>query len=62
MAPKQRGVHVSLKNVTPVVPEDEGEHAMLKNDLHDIGCAGLLERPWNLKHEEFVQQLVMIRE
>ena len=35
---------------------------MLKNDLHDIGCAGLLERPWNLKNEEFIQQFVMIRE
>ena len=53
---------MSLRNVTPVVPEDEGKRAMLKNDLHDIGCAGLLERPWNLKNEEFVQQFVMIRE
>ena len=62
MAPKQRGMHVSLRNVTPVVPEDEQERSMLKNDLYDIGCAGLLERPWNTKNEEFVQQFVMIRE
>ena len=62
MAPKQRGVHVSLRNVAPVVPENEGECAMLKSDLYDIGCAGLLERPWNLKNEEFDQQFVMIRE
>ena len=53
---------MALKNVTPVVPEDEQERSMLKNDLHDIGCAGLLERPWNLKNEEFTQQFVMIRE
>ena len=62
MAPKQRGVHVSLRNVTPVIPRNEGEHAMLKDDLHNLGCAGLLEQPWNLKNEEFIQQFVMIRE
>ena len=62
MAPKQRSVHVSLRNVTPVIPRDERERAMLKDDLHKLGCAGLLERPWNLKNEEFIQQFVMIRE
>ena len=35
---------------------------MLKDDLHGMGCAGLLERPWNLKNEEFFQEFVMIRE
>ena len=62
MAPKQRGVHVSQRNVTPVIPGDEGKRALLKDDLHKLGCAGLLERPWNLKNEEFIQQFVMIRE
>ena len=62
MAPKQRGVHVSLRNVTPIVPEDERELAMLKDDLHGLGCAGLFKQPWNLKNEEFIQQFVMIRE
>ena len=62
MAPKQRGVYVSLRNVTRVIPGDEREHAMLKSDLYGIGCAGLLERPWNLKNEEFMQQFVLICE
>ena len=62
MAPKQRGVHVSLRNVTPVIPGDEGERATLKSDLFDIGCVGLLERPLNLENEEFVQQFVLIQE
>ena len=62
MAPKQRGVHVSLRNVTPVIPRDEGERTLLKSDLQNIGYAGLLERPWNLKNEEFIQQFVMIWE
>ena len=62
MAPKQRGVYVSLRNVTPVIPDNEGKRAMLKEDLHNLGCAGLLERSWNLKNEEFIQQFVLIRE
>ena len=53
---------MSLRSVTPVIPGDEKERAMLKSDLFNIGCAGLLERPWNLKNEEFVQQFVLIRE
>ena len=62
MAPKQKGVHVSLRNVTPVIPINEGERGMLRSDLEDLGCAGLLERPWNLKNEDFIQQFVLIRE
>ena len=62
MAPKQRGMHVSLRNVTPIVPKDERERTMLKDDLHGLGCAGLLEQPWNLKNEEFIQQFLMIWE
>ena len=48
--------------MTPIVPEDERERALLKDDLQGLGCAGLLERPWNLKNEEFIQQFMMIRE
>ena len=55
-------MHVSLRNVTLVVPKREEEREMLKSDLFGIGCAGLLERPWNLKNKEFIQQFVMIRE
>ena len=62
MAPKQRGVHVSLRNVTLAIPDNERERNMLKSDLEDLGCVGLLERPWNLKNEDFIQQFVLIRE
>ena len=62
MAPKQKGVHVSLRNVTPIIPFNEEEHGMLKSDLEDLDCAGLLERPWNLRNEDFIQQFVLIRE
>ena len=62
MAPKQKGVHVSLRNVTPTIPGNEFERGMLKSNLADLGCAGLLERLWNLKNEDFVQQFMLIRE
>ena len=62
MAPKQKGVHVSLRNVMPVISVNEGERGMLKSDLEDLGCAGLQERPWNLKNEDFIQQFVLIRD
>ena len=62
MAPKQRGVHISLRNMTPAVPGNDGERAMLTEDLQSLGCAGLMEQPWNLKNEEFIQQFVLIRE
>ena len=62
MAPKQRGVHVSLRNVSPAIPKGEEEHEMLRSDLFGLRCVGLLERPWNQKNEEFIQQFVMIRE
>ena len=62
MAPKQKGMHVSLRNVTPVILVNEGERGMLKSHLEDLGCVGLLERPWNLKNEDFIQQFVLIRE
>ena len=54
MAPKEKGVHVSLRNVTPTILGNELECRMLKSDLEDLRCAGLLERLWNLKNEDFV--------
>ena len=62
MAPKQRAVHISLRNVTLVISENEEDRDMLEQDLHGLGYAGLLEQPLNIKKEEFVQEFVMIRE
>ena len=61
MAPRQRAVHISLRNVTPVILEGE-ECAMLEQDLQGLGCTGLLRRLWNIKNEDFVCEFVMIRE
>ena len=62
MAPRQRAVHVFLRNVASVILEGEEERTMLEQDLQGMGCAGLLRRLWNIKNEDFVRKFVMIRE
>ena len=62
MAPKQRTIHVSLKNVAPVIPEGDTERAQLEQDLEGMECVGLLHQPWTIKNEEFVREFVMIQE
>ena len=42
----------------PSIPENPIELAELKQDLVQMRCAGLLERPWALKREELVRELV----
>ena len=53
---------MALRNVSPAIPIGEAEHEMLRSDLYGIGCAGLLEWPWNLKNEDFICQFVLIQE
>ena len=57
MAPPQRRA-ISLRTVTPSIPENPIELVELKEDLRRMRCAGLLERPWALKREELVHKLV----
>ena len=53
---------MSLRNVAPVILEEEAERAKLEQDLEGMGCVELLYRPWTIKKEEFVHEFVMIRE
>ena len=46
MAPQQRVIQVSLRNVAPVILEREQEHVQLEQDLRSMRCAGLLDGPW----------------
>ena len=57
MAPPQICT-MSLRNVMPSIPENPIEFEELKQDLVQMRCAGLLERPWALKREELVQEMV----
>ena len=58
MAPQQRAVLVSLRNITPNILEGGPKHAQLVEDLKKIRCTGLLERLWGLKHKEIVRKLL----
>ena len=58
MAPQQREVQMLLRNVTPSIPEGGLERAQLEEDLKKMRCVGLLERPWGLKQEEIIWELL----
>ena len=44
----------------PNIPENPIELEELKEDLRRMRCSGLLERPWVLKREELVRELVQL--
>jgi hypothetical protein len=52
---------ISLRMVVPGVPTSEEEKAHLEEDLTQMGCQGLLARPWSLKDEEIVRELLLPR-
>ena len=53
---------VALKAVVPVIPKGEKEQAMLEEDLRLMGCHSLMERPWCLKYEKIVVELLSSRD
>lgn len=52
---------VTLRSVIPKLSEDKEERTRLKEDLGQMGCAGLLNRPWNLRNEMMVVELLVER-
>ena len=58
---KEKGsvnVQVSLKAMVPVIPKTPTARRELEEDLMRIGCVGLLNKPWNIKDEGLVRELV----
>ena len=51
-------VQMSLKALVPVVPKIPIARRELEEDLERIGCVDLLNKPWNLKDEGLVRELV----
>ena len=49
---------VLLKAVVPFIPSRVEKKAMLKEDLHQMGCHGLMEWPWCLKYKEIMAELL----
>ena len=49
---------VTARMVCPALPTDPDSKKELEADLMCIGCVGLLARPWNLKNDDMVQELI----
>ena len=51
---------ISLRNVTPSIPENPIHLEELKQDLARMRCEGLLDRPWTLKREQLLRELLLL--
>ena len=51
---------ISLRNVTPSIPENPIHLENLKQDLARMRCEGLLDRPWTLKREQLVREMLLL--
>ena len=47
-----------VKAVVPGIPSNTQKRALLEDDLHRIGCHGFMGKPWNLRVEEMVAELM----
>ena len=58
---KEDDVPIPLKNVAPAVPKHESKLKELIEDLTQMGCEGLLAKPWNLRSEATLRELLLKR-
>ena len=49
---------IALKAVVPSMPKNVKERELLEEDLRRIGCHGFLGKPWGLRMEEMVAELI----
>ena len=49
---------MAFKVVVPGVPKSAKDRELLEEDLQRIGCHGLMEKPWRLRMEEMVTELL----
>ena len=47
-----------LKAVVPGMPKSVKDRELLEEDLQRIGCHGFLGKPWGLRMEEMVVELI----
>ena len=50
---------LTLRSVVLAIPKEPGERAYLEEDLTKIGCIGLLSKPWTVKDERMVRELII---
>ena len=48
-----------LRSVVLAIPKEPGERAYLEEDLTRIGCIGLLNKPWTVKEQKMVRELIV---
>ena len=51
-------VQISLKVLVRVIPKTPTARRKFEEDLTRIGCSDLLNKPWNIKEERIVRELV----
>ena len=49
---------MALKAVVPGIPKNVRDRELLEEDLWHIGCHGVLDRPWGLRMEDMVVELL----
>ena len=49
---------LTLRSVVPAIPKELRERAYLEEDLTRIGCIGLMSKPWSVKDDKMVRELV----
>ena len=49
---------MALKAVVPGMPKSVKDRELLEEDLRRIGCHGFLGKPWGLRMEEMVAELI----
>ena len=49
---------LTLRSVVLAISKEPGERAYLEEDLTRIGCIGLMSKPWSIKDEKMVRELV----
>ena len=59
MAPMTGKTSLVLRSIIPAILREPGERAYLEEDLTRIGCIGLLNKPWTVKDEKMVRELIV---
>lgn len=49
---------VKLRKVVPTISTMEPEKCQLMEDLTSMGCLGFAEKPWGLREEKMVRELL----
>jgi hypothetical protein len=57
-SPKSAKPLVIARMICPVIPVDPTTRKELEEDLQQLGCIGLLARPWDLRNDEIIEELV----